>query len=154
NRGGADLVVSNLQIVGNAAFTIGGANNLPITLPPIDINNPDPTASGLRLTVQFDPVADGELDAVLQIASNQFGDPTVSIPLRGLALPATGRISVLVSNNNIGGASLGKSAEVRGFATIQNLGTKALQVTSVKTSTGIGEYIATPTAGNAIPTAL
>lgn len=86
---------------------------------------------GLPLTINFDPLVGGDIDATLVIASNDPASPH-RIPLSGSALSASGDIRVDVSNNNVGGHAIGAStATTTGFARINNIGGGDLTINSL-----------------------
>jgi len=141
NSGDQDLHVSLISLEqGNTGFSLEGVAQPPLTLPPLDPNNLQPALSSLAITVRFDPSLAGSATDTLRIESDSLGGGVKEIPLSGIAIAPTAAISVLVGNNNLGGAAIGGlPGVVTNFATVTNLGSQPLVVTQIRTAPGAGQ---------------
>lgn len=156
NSGDQDLHITGINITGATnAFTVDGLNTLPWTIPPLDLNDLQPEASGRTITVRFVGSQPGLSEGTLEIDSDSLGGQTVSIPLSGTSISKAAQIRVEVTNNNFGGIAVGSPAVPRvGFATIRNVGSQPLLITAVQVDTNYstGPFLVTGPAANTTDT--
>jgi hypothetical protein len=146
NDGGKDLDITNLALVGaNAGFSVSGMHTLPITLPALDPQNPQPSLSEQAISIQFQPSQPGTASDILRITSNSLNGQTLDIPLTGLGVSPFGQIAVDVPNNNAGGAPVnGVPNAVNQFATLRNAGSQPLTIGGVSADdASIGQFAPT-----------
>jgi hypothetical protein len=143
NDGGEDLDISKVALLGgNAGFSVEGVDALPITLPALDPEDPQPSLSGHAITIRFAPSQPGPAGDVLRITSNSLDGRSLDIPLTGLGVSPFGELAVDVPNNNAGGAAVsGQPKSLGTFATLRNSGSQPLTITNiVPDDASIGQF--------------
>lgn len=146
SNGDHDLVIESMELQGQSdVFSITGLETLPVTLTAPDPHGFQPELSTRQLNLSFDPNVPGKVEAVLRITSNSIGLSPLEIPIRALALSPFGHIAVELPNNNAGGARLNDPAQlVENFASIENLGAKALVISDAIVFGGNEQFTIAP----------
>ena len=142
NDGLESLTISDVTLdAGSAGFTIEGLTPLPLMLPAMDPDNPQPALSQQALTLRFDPSVAGDASDVLRIVSDQTDGLDVEILLTGSAISPFGDALVEVMNSNLSGVALSEgavaSAEVM---TIRNVGAAALTINDISLTDSEGQF--------------
>jgi hypothetical protein len=144
NNGDKDLVIDNVELSRETpGFSIQGIGPFPITIPALDPNHPD--LSTRVLTVRFDPATAGPAADVLRITSNSLTGETITIPLFGTGVSASGDLAVEVPKNNAGGVRVHDAPKtLDNFGTLRNIGSQPLSITSiVPDEASIGQFAPT-----------
>src|SRR6185436_16662319 len=124
NNGLEPLTINSISLAqANRGFAIENANALPMIIPPLDPDNPDPAASTRTITIRFNPGVVGAASDSIRIASDSIIDSSLVIPLSGLDVSPFGDIAISAANNNLGGLKVsGAPIANSSFATITNRG--------------------------------
>jgi hypothetical protein len=143
NDGLAALQVLQVNVLGgNGAFRLSDAVNSPFTLDKIKASDAVPQFGQRALEVVFDPLSEGRFDAVLEIIVDSASGPVRrELRLTGQASAASGRLEVLNTHNNLGGAELGAVAiNATGVLTLRNRGASPLIVNELHIEDGTGGF--------------
>jgi hypothetical protein len=138
NYGSVNVTVNSVGITsGSSEFTVGGVTPGTVLSP----------GSTLQFQVSFEPSATGNAAADLHIVSSDPNSP-FDINLTGFAQSATPSASLLVSNNNMGGAPVGSSAASAKVATITNQGAQPLVISAILVEAGGSSFTLTGVPAN------
>jgi hypothetical protein len=131
NEGGADAVIQSVELLGgNAGFSLEPDALPAVVHPVLGATQAQVDQATHAITVVFDPTRVGPASDVLRIRSNiATGD--ILIPVTALGVSPFGDIRLSVANNNFGGQALSAAAlSLANFATIQNVGSQPLVISS------------------------
>ena len=129
NAGDQPLVINSLAFEGAPASLVVSALAAGTTIAPY---------TTLNITITFDPTVVGTASGRLVIQSNSQSG-AYSFDVTGFGQSPSANVSVVASNNNLGGRALGAGAvQNSNFATIQNLGASPLSITGIGLAAAAG----------------
>ena len=140
------LVVRN---AGNAPLSLTGVTSTNPVFSAAPVTGTVAPGDSLALTVTFVPTAAGTISGSLLLATNDLGQPSLSVGLLGTATAATApMIEVAPTLLNLGAVPIGTPAHTAQFV-IGNIGTAPLVVSGITTSNPA--YTVAPGAGTIAP---
>ncbi len=139
------LVVRN---VGNAALTVTGITSDNAVFSASPVSGSVAVGDSLVVTVTFDPTAAGAQAGTLTIASNDPGQPTLTISLTGTGVAApTAVLSTSAATLSLGSVTVGSTGT--GTFYVRNRGNAALSLTGITSSDP--QFTAAPGTGTVAP---